>query len=57
MFARLIGRSLEGAAEGRRDSRMGLRELDADHLSVPVAFSPLVLVLTMHGGANERLLA
>jgi hypothetical protein len=36
---------------------MGLRELDADHLSVPVAFSPLVLVLTMHGGANERLLA
>ena len=54
MFARLVRRSLEGTAKRRGNPRLGLGELDADHLSLLVLSGPIILMLTMHGGANEQ---
>ena len=54
VVARLVGGGLERAAERRRDSRLGLRELDADHLPIPFHFCPIILMLTVHGGQTTN---
>ena len=48
MVARLIRRSLERATKRRGDPRMGLRDLDADHLPIRLDAIPVIKMLTVH---------
>lgn len=49
MIGRLFGRSLKGAAKRGGNSRVRLRQFDADDLAIPVDLAyPILVDLAMH---------
>jgi hypothetical protein len=48
MVARLVGGRLEGAAKGRGNPRVGLRQRDADHLPIRIGAIPIMFALSVH---------